>query len=272
MRPKIAWLRDERVRLIALLLILAVLGAYAATSRTGIFNFTDGPIASREAVESCPPRKTPAVEAIPSARLLRLREGLHRVVFFASGLRLYESGLVASGAAWSDSEPVIQKSLPPNSREPGGYELRWWTPSGDDLVADVMVFADSTQARAFFKLASRSECRQDSAAFAAAFPPGGRNLEWRNPDGFAQEDLYMLRDRRVYRVAVVKAGARGRISVGARDAAFSMVNGLACALPDAACHLPSRKVTPVPTRSSFSLASYRAALRVSAESFLLSGS
>ncbi|MGA8746057.1 MAG: hypothetical protein WB507_09345 [Solirubrobacterales bacterium] len=250
-------MRDERVRLIALLLVLVTLGTYAATDWTGIPNVINGPSASKETVQGCPPRNTPAVETIPGARLLRLREGLRRIVFFASGLRLYESGLVGSGTAWSDSEPGTQRSLPPSSREPGGYELRWWMPSGDDLAAAVMEFANPWQARDFFKHASSSQCRQDSAAFAATFPPGGRNLEWRNPDGFAQEDLYLLRDRRVYRVGVVKAGVGSRISLGARDAAFSMVNGLACALPDAACHLPSRKGAPVPMRTWSSLARYR---------------
>lgn len=257
MRPGIAWLRDERVRLIALLLVLATLGTYAATNWTGIPNVINGPSASKEPVQRCPPRNTPAVETISGARLLGLREGLRRMVFFASGLRLYESGLVASGTAWSDSEPGTQKSLPPSSREPGGYELRWWMPSGDDLAAAVLEFANPWQARDFFKHASSSQCRQDSAAFAAAFPPGGRNLEWRNPDGFAQEDLYLLRDRRVYRVGVVKAGVGSRISVGARDEAFSMVNGLACALPDAACHLHSRKGAAVQMRTWGSLARYR---------------
>jgi hypothetical protein len=59
---------------------------------------------------------------------------------------------------------------------------------------------------------------------------------WRNPENFAQEDVYLLRGRRVYRVAVVLAGAGGTSTVGSRKSAFSLVDELACALPEAACH------------------------------------
>ncbi len=157
------------------------------------------------------------------------------MMFFDKSLHPYEQGLVASSSAWSDSEPGTHKLLPLGPRDPGGYEMRWWMANGDDVGADVMVFANTRQARDFFMRASSTRCRPASATLAASFPPGGRNLEWRNPDGFAQEDVYLLRGRRVYRVAVVKAGAGGSITAAARSAAFSLVNGLACALPGAAC-------------------------------------
>jgi hypothetical protein len=233
--PKFAWLSDERIRLILLLALLASLVVYVATSPIDALSISNGPTVGAAAPENCPAGRAPSVETIRRTQLLGLREGLRRIMFFDKSLRPYEQGLVASSSAWSDSEPGTHKSLPLNPRDPGGYEMRWWMANGDDVGADVMVFASRRQARDFFMRASSTRCRPASAALAASFPPGGRNLKWRNPDGFAQEDVYLLRGRRVYRVAVVKAGAGGSITAAAQSAAFSLVNSLACALPDAAC-------------------------------------
>ena len=152
MHPRIVWLRDARVRLIALLLVLALLVAYAS-SREHFLGIVNTSPASTAAAQVCPVQSAPSVEIIPRARLLRLREGLRRVVFFERGLRPYEFGLQAPGSAWSDSEPGTQASLSLKPRDPGGYEMRWWMPDGDDLVADGMVFANRRQARDFFRRA-----------------------------------------------------------------------------------------------------------------------
>ena len=157
------------------------------------------------------------------------------MVLFDRSLRPYEQGPVPSIAAWSDSEPGTSASLPPGPRQQGSYEMRWWLGNGDDVVADVLLFVDAGQAQDFFDRASSTECRPESSARAASFPPGGRNLAWRNPDGFMQEDVFLLRGRRVYRVAAVTAGADRRITAAARREAFSLVDGLACALPGALC-------------------------------------
>jgi hypothetical protein len=113
--------------------------------------------------------------------------------------------------------------------------MRWWIRNRDDVVADAWVFTDIGQAHDFFARASSAKCRTASTAVAASFPPGGRDVEWRNPDGFVQQDLYLLRGRRVYRVSVVKSGAGSSATAADRIAAFSMVNHLACALPGAGC-------------------------------------
>jgi hypothetical protein len=134
----------------------------------------------------------------------------------------------------------------PGPRDPGGYELRWWAANGDDVVADGFIFAETDQARAFFEQAANAVCRPSSATFPTSSPPDGRDLAWRNPDGFAQEDLYLLRGQRVYRVGVVRAGAGGEITAPQRSAAFSLVNGLACALPGAACPRATTRETRQP--------------------------
>jgi hypothetical protein len=226
-RLRLAWIGDQRVRLVLLLVVLASLVAYVVTSWTGALGIGNGP-----AVGDCPFDGAPSVETVRRARLASLREDLRQMMFFDRSLRPYEQGPVPSGSAWSDTEPGSQASLDPSE---GSYEMRWWMGNGDDVVADVMVFADTGRAHDFFERASSTGCRPQSIARAASFPPGGRNLAWRNPDGFAQEDVFLLRGRRAYRVAVVKAGAKGRIAAAARSEAFSLVNGLACALPDAAC-------------------------------------
>jgi hypothetical protein len=59
---------------------------------------------------------------------------------------------------------------------------------------------------------------------------------WRNPENLAQEDVYLLRSRRVYRVAVVLTKAGDASTAASRKTAFSLVNKLACTLPEAACH------------------------------------
>ncbi|HLL91936.1 MAG TPA: hypothetical protein VK252_03275 [Solirubrobacteraceae bacterium] len=238
-----AWWNDGRLRLAVLLALLAALLAYVVTTRTGALGVTTGALGTpsggavvgARTPTDCPAAGAPSVESVSRPTLRGLREDL-RGVMFGRGRRLYEEGLAASGFAWSDSEPGKRLALPPNARDPGGYELRWWAANGDDVAADVFLFAGVGQARDFFDRASSARCRPSGTALAASSPPGGRDLAWRNPDGFAQEDVYLLRGRRVYRVGVVRAGAGNGITSAGRSAAFALVNGLACALPGVWCH------------------------------------
>jgi hypothetical protein len=121
--------------------------------------------------------------------------------------------------------------------------MRWWLRNRDDLVVNAWVFADVDHARDFLKRASSANCRTASTAVAASFPPGGRDLEWRNPEGFAQEDLLLQRGRQVYRVSVVVAGAGGNATSAKREAAFFLVNDLACTLPRAGCDVYGKRAT-----------------------------
>lgn len=123
--------------------------------------------------------------------------------------------------------------------------MRWWMRNRDDLVANAWVFADTGQAHDFFKRASSAKCRTASTAVAASFPPGGRDLEWSNPENVVQDDLFLLRGRRVYRVSVAVAGIDGSATAADRKAAFSLVNGLACALPGAGCDVYESPATAV---------------------------
>jgi hypothetical protein len=230
-----AWLTYQSVRLALLLAVLLALVVYALATRTSSFSSTsDAAGVGVAAGAGCPGQVTPPVENVSRATLRGLREDL-RGVMLGRGRRLYELGLAAPSNAWSDGEPGKYTSLPPGPRDPGGYELRWWAANGDDVVADGFIFARTDQARAFFEQAASARCRRSSATFTTPSPPGGRDLVWRNPDGFAQEDVYLLRGQRVYRIAVVLARAGSHITAVRRNTAFSLVNSLACALPGVAC-------------------------------------
>jgi hypothetical protein len=237
MQPELGWLRDERVRLVLLLALLALLVAYFVASSTGALGLAGGPTGDTITLGNCPVAGAPSAASVPRGRLLGLRRDIRRVVSFERDLRPYELGPIGSIAAWSDSEPGTSGSLPAGSSDQVGYEMRWWIRSRYDVVADAWVFADAKQAHDYFTRVSSSKCRPASMAVAASFPLGGRNVEWSNPDGFAQEDLYLMRGRRVYRVSVVKAGVGASATTAARRSAFSLINELACALPQAGCNV-----------------------------------
>jgi hypothetical protein len=220
----------ERVRLALLLAVLAGLIVYFAIGQSWRLGLGGGD----DAAVDCPSAHAPALAGVDRAQLLGMRRELRAIVPHAAG-HLYEQGPVEPGYMWSDGEPGTSASLPPGPRHPGGYELRWWLHDGDDVVVDALVFADPGRARGFFEKASSPRCRSEATTADASLPPEGRNLVWRNPDGFAQEDLFMLRGRRVYRVAVVLADLGDLVSPVARHLGFTLVNRLACSLPDSAC-------------------------------------
>jgi hypothetical protein len=234
-QPKFAWLRDERVRLALLLALLASLVAYLVASSSGALGLAGGPSGDTVVMGNCPVAGAPSAASVPRGQLLGLRRDIRRVVSFERGLRPYELGPISSIAAWSDSEPGASSALPQSGADHAGYEMRWWVRTRDDVGADAWVFSDAKQAHDYFTRASSSKCRPASTAAAASFPLGGRDVEWRNPDGFAQEDLYLLRGRRVYRVSVVRSGAGSSATAADRNAGYAIVNGLACALPGAGC-------------------------------------
>ena len=89
---------------------------------------------------------------------------------------------------------------------PGGYEMRWWAPNRDDVVADVLRFSGPAQARLFLARAVSARCRDTARLAPARWPAAARNLRWINPDAFAQADVMFARGPRVYRVAIVQPG------------------------------------------------------------------
>ena len=121
---------------------------------------------------------------------------------------------------------------------PGGYEMRWWAPNRDDVVADVLRFSGPAQARLFLARAVSARCRDTARLAPARWPAAARNLRWINPDAFAQADVMFARGPRVYRVAIVQPGRAAQApTLADLRRAFRAVDTLACLLPAAACEI-----------------------------------
>ncbi len=224
-------MNNDRARLALLTTVLVLLAAYAVSAGTGPFGIGNGS-ATDQAGTGCPAEATPALASVSLTRLLALRARLDRTMSgFEPGLRPYQEGLVPATSAWTDAEPTGGGSRPPSGTWPAGYEMRWWLENGDDVVADVYVFADSRRADNFSVLVRRPICGSSARVVtAAAVPEAAHNLQWRNPLGLVQEDVYLQRGRRVYRLSVVKPGADGATVGRTRRADFALIDDLVCRL------------------------------------------
>jgi hypothetical protein len=176
----------------------------------------------------------PEVSRVPAHYLSGLRESVARVVPERLA-RLYEEGTIIAQSAWSDEEPS-PPPVSPAAKRPAGYEMRWWAPNGDDVVADVLSFASPKAAGRYVALAGAERCRMHARRHAPAGPPRVSNLTWLNPDGAAEADVYMRRGSRVYRIADAPAGQHlGRVRAGSLQRTVATVDALACLLPGAHC-------------------------------------
>ena len=191
--------------------------------------------------QACGGGGAPTVLSVAPQELGRLRASVVRALPQRVG-RLYEEGTVTGSNVWSDSSPS-GPTVVPTTRRPGGYEMRWWAPNGDDLVADVLVFANSATAARFMEQAAAGRCGHGALASTTTTPPQGRNLAWLNPDHVTETDVYLARGTRVYRVADAPAGqAQGSLSPARIRRALVLVDTLACLLPAAHCSSVSRSV------------------------------
>lgn len=230
----IPWWASHLARLAVLLTFLGVAVAGLVGTNTSVFSAGGG--ASRHIYAGCVPSVSYPLVSVDFSRLAELRAGLLLVMARVGGRR-YANGIVTVDSMWSDNPP--QRVLLARSSHglwPAGYEMRQWASDGDDIVADVLLFARVSQARDFFGRAASTRCRPGGAQMLASSPPNARDLVWRNPDGVVQEDVYLLRGQRVYRVSDVRP-QHPAVTPSSRQQqiAFSTVNGLACALPGAGC-------------------------------------
>lgn len=222
------------MRLVLLLAILVALSGYAVTH----VDWDEGGEAEVLASPArCSVQRVPDLREVSAERLVELREEITSEVLFGSFFHPYEEGTVDPLSAWTDNEPV-QLTAEGDEEVEAGYEMRWWVPSGHDVVADVLVFADARGARDFVDRAASVRCREEATAQPAPFPDGGRNLEWRNPLGYMQQDLFLARGPRVYRLAIVPPGERQTPSIAIRKEGFALVNALGCALLKSDCGSP----------------------------------
>jgi len=227
--------RRSRVseRLTALLALLACVFGLL------VYLVSGGSSRSDTSASSCPSASSPEVVSVNPSALGPLRASVARVLPGRIG-RLYEEGPVVSGAAWSDDLPLAP-ALSPTALRPASYEMRWWSPNRDDIVADVFVFADAATAQRFSERALSTRCRRSGSEAPSGHLAQAGNLTWSNPEGFVQADVYLTRGNRVYRVAAVPAVAKGH-SLSARrlGRAFYTIDALACLIPQAGCGLANR--------------------------------
>lgn len=190
---------------------------------------------------SCPSSDAPTLAAVGPARLAGLERDLEGMIASREasfpeekGLTPYEQGVITEAAAWSDMEPG-NAGVPTSGAQPAGFEMRWWTVGRDDVVGDIYLFKNAADAKAYLELAVSTECRSKASQRPAVFPPGAHNLEWSNPFSYAQQDVYLQRGPRVYRVSVVQPGVHATVGAAMRLQGFHLVNELACDLPGAGC-------------------------------------
>ena len=233
--------RRHAGRLAALLAVLAALVLFLTLH--GPLQRSSG---STTTVASAPcegQRGAPQVRPVEPRQQSALRDAVARVVPERVA-RLYEEGSVQSRSAWTDEEPA-PPPVSPTAPRPGGYEMRWWAPNGDDVVADVFTFADASLAQRFLGMASSTRCRSKASTSVPAAPPQAVNLTWLNPDDAAQADVFLRDGARVYRVADAPAGQHGgEIRAGSLTHAFLTVDALACLLPGAHCSDVARNAIP----------------------------
>ncbi len=182
----------------------------------------------------CPARGVPPVESVRPAYLASLRVEVEETMHGRHGA-LYGTGVVDSEEPWSDSEPqqhFISRSK--DGRIPGAFEMRWWAPNGDDIVADAFDFGTTQQAQDFFARAASQRCRDAGEQTMVPSPVGARDIAWINPDDARQVDVYLIRGRRVYRIADAPRNEGGLQTAAGRQTS-EIVNQLACSLADSGC-------------------------------------
>ena len=243
--PPPAWRANRRVRLTTLLICLGAAVVSLLCTRTSLLGTVGiaGSGSAEGASTWCAPRGLPALASADRGDLLQLRDGLLRV-FDVIGGRGYTGGVVTPEDMWSDDSPLgPDASRLADRRWPAGYEVRWWT-RDYDLVADVLVFGLAHHARELFEEAASTDCHRDGVQRPAArWLPQASNLTWVNPDHVRQSDVFLLRERRVYRVAVVRLNdAPAETARAERRTGAEIADALACVLPGAGCR-PSGAVS-----------------------------
>ena len=193
---------ERSARLAVLLVCLAVAATGLLASRTRASSAPgEGPA---QANVGCSLGPLPPLAKVDFQQLVDLRAGLLGVMAEVGGRR-YVGGTVTPDDMWSDDPPQPLSSLrSSDGRWPGGYEIRQWAPTGDDTAADVLLFTSASQAGMFFDEAASARCHRAAEVMSAPSPPAARNLVWVNPDGPTEEDVFVLRGRRLYRVVDVR--------------------------------------------------------------------
>ncbi|HWW90196.1 MAG TPA: hypothetical protein VNY35_05380 [Solirubrobacteraceae bacterium] len=226
---------SARTRLLLLLACLSVAVVALLQPRTGVFSSGS----SKDGRPACIP-PVAQLARVNLGQVGRLRASL-LAVMAPLARRRYAWGTVPATVAWTDNSPEsLRSSRGRDGLWEASYEMRTWARNGDDIGADVFLFANAPQARSFLDMAASIRCHRAGTERYGSRPPGARELVWVNPDGPVQEDVFLLRGRRVYRIAlVVPRRVQRQLSKGAQPLGIAALNALACRLPDAGCPSPA---------------------------------
>jgi hypothetical protein len=225
------WWHAKWLRLVVLLTCLAA-SLLALLAQHGALWASTGS-ARAAGVGACAGRTAPQTAPASGAVLAQLRASVLGASPAQAG-EPYEQGVVATANLWSDNRPRAGIG--------GGYEARWWALDSegrlDDVVVDVLRFANAGDARRALSVAADPRCHRDGATAAATLPAGARLPGWLNPDGAWQQDTLLARGALLYRVSdsppSVGAGASTQ-QARERVRASTVTQALACALPNANC-------------------------------------
>jgi hypothetical protein len=227
--------RKSQRRPVVLLIVLgaAVLGLLAR--QTGLVSFGSGTGGQAQAMWCIPPHLPPPA-TVDASELGALRGDLLRALAPLRRSR-YSFGTIDASNLWSDNSPEsLRNSRTIAGRWPETYEMRMWTRDREDLVGDVLEFATASAARRVFDEATATGCRRAARERSAPWSEDARNLAWINPDNAIEEDVLLLRGRRVYRIADVLPGAAKTLpSRRNTEPGVVLVDVVACALPEARC-------------------------------------
>jgi hypothetical protein len=238
-QPK--WMR-QRVRLSILVVCLgfAVLGLIKSRSNV----FSAGSRASQSASGGCTVGSLPPVLDVHLTQLLALRASLLPMVASLGGQREL-GGVTTAGRVWSGSPPQrLRLSRLPGGLWPGAYEMRLWGHGGDYIVADVLLFAHSGQARSYFEQFTSVSCHSATIRSPALRPPQARNLVSLDLPSFAGYQVLLTRGPLVYRVIDQRPRRAGvRPSNDEQSSGVSAVDALACTLAVAHCALETKRTS-----------------------------
>ncbi|HEV2923197.1 MAG TPA: hypothetical protein VGW98_04125 [Solirubrobacteraceae bacterium] len=250
---RLEWWMSRRIRLLVLLACLTAVVLALLHAGTGVFSST----ALKSARLACNP-VVPQLARANFGQIRRLRASLLGIMA-PLARRRYAWGPVPATVAWTDNPPEsFRSSRGDDGQWEASYEMRAWARNGDDIGADVFLFAGARQARSFLDVAASIRCHRAASERYGSRPPGARNLVWVNPDGTVQEDVFVLRGLRVYRIAVVvPQRVQRQRSSAAQALGVLAATALACGLADAGC--PARAAgVPMPASSYSRAGSVRA--------------
>jgi hypothetical protein len=235
------WWTSSRLRLSALLLLLGLCVLVLLESNGPLSAPSSGRATDHASTRACALPAAPPLRSVDLDAVVGLHDQLLPVMAPLARLR-YASGIAQPDVVWSDEPPQrFASARMTGDLWPAGFEMRVWARDPEnpgryaDVVGDVFEFAGAKQAADFFAVAVGLRCHAHAQGSASSRPPGARTLTWRNPDRAIQDDVFLLRGPRVYRLAAAKIQRRS--PQVERRTAIDWLERLACGLPQAGCRV-----------------------------------